>query len=479
MGYISVKKIKDNIISIFTRLTNNESNISALETNYEVLNSQGTNFAPIISSVQNNQNNFYFQWTKNFRIFKILIKTYSNIQNIIFGFVFVDFLGLENHLLTIRNKDYLSFKPYSSSVNKLHAFNKNELIELDFTRNSQKTSNNENGYLQGLSPNFADIQLDEDNQPFIKLNAQTTNFIKFSEDFSNNLWNFYDVNITPNSVLDPKNNLTGCRVVALSGSNKTFQQVFIVESSSEDRIFNGSLYLKSPNTNQCRFRVGGSTSNVSINITQKYKRFDSSYILEAGSTYVRLAIVLSNENDIIDCAFGQISHSEVVQPYVSTTDSFTTCLKDSFSKENIENHIDSKNMILYLKYSLHTELGGARAISTSDGTTNNRFFIYSYAGAILYQYVLNGVLLSAYTHSLADTTTIHKSALKLEGNTIYFFVDGALIHQSDEITSPDANTFNRIGSDSGTSGSPFVGNLYEAEIQQSTTNTQLQTLTTL
>jgi hypothetical protein len=470
--YKSLKKIYDSIADLLARIISSENNISTLESNYEALNSQGTDFAPIIETTQNNQNNFYFQWTKNFRIFKILIKTYTNIQDIIFGFVFVDFLGLENHLLTIRNKHYLSFKPYSSSVNKLHAFKKNELIELDFTRNSQKTRTNENGYLQGLSPNFGDIQLNEDNKPFIKIDRQSSN-LWINSEYTNI---FYD---TPLGSFGFQNISLEEAQNNIYLENETISMFCLVKKSDNSFPIFGSS--SAPNADVV-LRIGGSsgysTSFVCSDLGNGF------YLCELKNQLITQSSIDTRfgNNSGVDTYISmvQLEHG-LPTAYIPTNGNISSRLNDSLFKTGLSNHINSNKGVLYAEISSINDSDRHRAFSISDGTAENRYFFYFSTGnRILMQLKRNGVSYQNFSHTLADCSTNHKVAFVYQNDYVGFFVDGVRVaFEFSDINLPD-NTFNRIGSDSGDGASEFYGNCYDLRLYPYTlTTTQLQELTTL
>ena len=207
--------------------------------------------------------------------------------------------------------------------------------DFTFDRNNAGTRVNKDGLIEQVSTDVPRLDYSDGSCPSLLLEPASVNLALYSQDFSQSDWSVFDVSKSANSVLSPDGTFNGARITALSGLNKAFQQLVTVSADpSNDRVFTGSIYIKSSSVTSCFLRVGSATSNNAITITSEWQRFEAQYTLAATFTAVRLGIVLNNEGDEVDVAFGQVEELPYASSYIPTpTNSSVSRSAETFSND--------------------------------------------------------------------------------------------------------------------------------------------------
>jgi hypothetical protein len=201
--------------------------------------------------------------------------------------------------------------------------------DFTFARSGSATRVNESGLIETVGNNVPRLDYSNGGCPSLLLEPERTNLITYSEDFSQSDWSIFDVSKSANSVVSPDGTLNGARITALSGTNRVFQQLVTVSADPiNNRVFTGSIYIKSSSVTSCFLRVGLATSNNAITISNEWQRFEAQYTLGATFTAVRLGIVLNNEGDEVDVAFGQVEQGIYAASYIPTSGSAATRITD-------------------------------------------------------------------------------------------------------------------------------------------------------
>ena len=207
--------------------------------------------------------------------------------------------------------------------------------DFTFDRNNAGTRVNKDGLIEQVATDVPRLDYSDGSCPSLLLEPASVNLALYSQDFSQSDWSVFDVSKSANSVLSPDGTLNGARITALDGTNKALQQLVTVSADpSNDRVFTGSIYIKSSSVTSCFLRVGSATSNNAITITSEWQRFEAQYTLAATFTAVRLGIVLNNEGDEVDVAFGQVEELPYASSYIPTpTNSSASRSAETFSND--------------------------------------------------------------------------------------------------------------------------------------------------
>ena len=232
--------------------------------------------------------------------------------------------------------------------------------DFTFDRNNAGTRVNKDGLIEQVATDVPRLDYSDGSCPSLLLEPASVNLALYSQDFSQSDWTVFDVSKSANSVLSPDGTLNGARITALSGTNKAFQQLVTVSADpSNDRVFTGSIYIKSSSVTSCFLRVGSATSNNAITISNEWQRFEAQYTLAATFTAVRLGIVLNNEGDEVDVAFGQVEEKPYATSYIPTTTSGTASRGADLELDSgdLSNYINSTQGVYYteIKFDYSTE----------------------------------------------------------------------------------------------------------------------------
>ena len=231
--------------------------------------------------------------------------------------------------------------------------------DFTFDRNNAGTRVNKDGLIEQVATDVPRLDYSDGSCPSLLLEPASVNLAVYSQDFSQSDWSVFDVSKSANSVLSPDGTLNGARITALDGTNKALQQLVTVSADpSNDRVFTGSIYIKSSSVTSCFLRVGSATSNNAITISNEWQRFEAQYTLAATFTAVRLGIVLNNEGDEVDVAFGQVEEKPYATSYIPTTTGSASRGADSeLDSGDLSNYINSTEGVYYteIKFDYSTE----------------------------------------------------------------------------------------------------------------------------
>ena len=301
---------------------------------------------------------------------------------------------------------------------------------------------NEQGLIEDVNADVPRLDYSDGGCPSLLLEPTSTNLVEYSQDFSDSSWSAFDVTSVPNSVTDPSGNLTATRITALSGTNRAMQKVLSITADPlNDRTYTGSFYIKSPNTTSCSIRVGGASSNTSLTISSEWQRFDAQYVLNAGSTVIRLGVILVNENDILDVAFGQVEEQLYATSYIPTNASIETRTIDTVSKTGLSNYFNSSEGVLYLEMAALADDGTNRILGFGDNLAFNDSLLIRYSSTsnrITVQSRVSGVYTVQINYDLADTTNFSKIAFKYKENDFALWVDGVEVGTDNSGTLPSS-----------------------------------------
>ena len=315
------------------------------------------------------------------------------------------------------------------------------------------------------------------------LEPSSLNLALYSQDFSQSDWTVFDVSKSANSVISPDGTLNASKLTALSGTNKAFQQLVTVSADpSNNRVYSGSIYVKSSSVTSCSLRVGSATSNNAITITNEWQRFEAQYTLAATFTAVRLGIVLNNEGDEVDVAFGQVEEKPFATSYIPTTTNTQSRSADSAFKTGLSSYINDSEGVLYAEISALGDDLTFRNISLSDSSLINRIYIrYSNVSNIIQAIVeISGVYQVVITQVVSDITLNSKVAFRYKANDFSLFINGTKYIGTPLNGGSVPSGLNRLGFDYGIAGADFYGKTKDVRVYKSAlTDAELITLTTI
>jgi hypothetical protein len=351
--------------------------------------------------------------------------------------------------------------------------------DFTFSRSGSATRINKDGLIETVTNNVPRLDYSNGGCPSLLLEPERTNLITYSEDFSQSDWSVFDASKSANSVVSPDGTLNGARITALSGNNKVFQQLVTVSADPlNNRVFTGSIYIKSSSVTSCFLRVGSTTNTNAITISNEWQRFEAQYTLGATFTAVRLGIALNNEGDEVDVAFGQVEQGSYATSYIPTSGSAVTRLADTSYNENLANVIGQTEGTFYLEtVPLSSSTDYTERVLQFGSSGSGFMTVQRYDNSNIIFYGTNG----SNNWSIQGTNLfVGGETIKIAGaykdNDIALYVNGVQIGTNTSANAPQTEKLlfaNNTSGDFGYLGSHKDLKLYNTRLS----NSELQALT--
>jgi len=165
--------------------------------------------------------------------------------------------------------------------------------------------------------------------------------------------------------------------------------------------------------------------------------------------------------------------------YIPTVASTVTRNADAISKTGISDLIGQTEGVLFVESAALFNDLTSRAISISDGSSNNRIFIWynNISNNITTIVTVAGVSQTSINHVLADETDFAKIAIRYEASDVSLWVNG-INRGTVNISIPPVLT--KLAFDSGAGVSPFYGKAKQVQLYKTyLSNDEMAALTTL
>ena len=144
------------------------------------------------------------------------------------------------------------------------------------TRASVATRVNENGLLEEVASNVPRLDYSDGGCPSLLLEANATNLITYSEDFSDASWGKNNVTITSNSAISPDGTLNADLLNFTSSGNYVDKSGAI----SIGQTYTISCYVKSAVSSSQTFTIYGNANKLSgtLTATTEWQRFTLTFV---------------------------------------------------------------------------------------------------------------------------------------------------------------------------------------------------------
>ena len=368
------------------------------------------------------------------------------------------------------------------------------------TRDSKATRVNKEGLIEVVSNDVPRIDYTDSADGVLLLENISTNLVTHSEDFTDSSWDLLDATIENNSSLTTPEGINGVQELRENSDN------------DDHLIKSDSTFTSS----DCSFSVfakyKGNDRNIKLSLgTGKYASFNlqDGYVFDVQSSTTAEIIKLSNGwyrcvingnisasklniillNDTNEVYQGDgtsgiyiwgamLEENSVASSYISTSGSSATRQADTASGSgNSEVFNDSEGVLFAEISALANDLTN-RAITISDGTSNNRFFITYYAesNALFSQIIYNGVVQSTLIAKLTSITDSTKVLVKYKQNDFALWVNGFEFDSDESGFTPIG--LDNLSFDRGTGTLNFYGKTKELDYyDEILTDLELETLT--
>jgi len=373
-------------------------------------------------------------------------------------------------------------------------------LPFDFSRASKATVINKDGLIETVGSGEPRIDYKDDSKGALLLEPSRTNYITYSEDFSNAYWTKSDASVTSG-------------FVSPNGTNNAFKLVEGVSNS--EHYINGSgttltnmshsIYVKSAGRSQIKLfdssrghyawfnlddgTIGSSTAT-SSSITPMYNGWYRITISKnsTGFSQFRLYLGVAESDSYIGNGtsgvyiYGaQLEQGSYATSYIPTQGSTVTRLADVCNNGANEQVINSTEGVLYYEGSALANDGTTRIISLSDNTTSNRVLIKydNIDNRLEFFVIVGGVAQYSFIDVVDDLLNYNKIAFKYKENDFAVWVNGIELDSNVSGNTLSANTLTTLKFQASNSASDFYGNVKEVKLYNTAlTDIELQALTT-
>jgi hypothetical protein len=393
--------------------------------------------------------------------------------------------------------------------------------DFDFSRASAATRINAQGLIETVAVgdnrlNYPLLDGTVQTCPHLLLEPQRTNFITYSESFSNAAWTKTGASITSNAVISPDGTLNADKFIVSNGStisnalafqsitkattSKTYTMSVFAKIGEYDEII---LYTRDNATSANRAEVKFSLVNGSIvssatsngtfsnaiadngyKLSNDWYKFSLTFTTGTESTIQHRVIVSNSTTGTGDGTSGiyiygaQLEEGSYPTSYIPTSGSATTRIAEVCDGSgNASTFNDSEGVLMVQISALANDLT-YRFIAISDGTNNNRVNIY-------FSNTLNSIGVIARTSTEILISSINTSSNIIENNKIAikyksgdssFWLNG--IEVATSTSTATISGLNQLRFENGDGGSDFYGKTKQIQYFDSAlTDSELETLT--
>jgi len=376
--------------------------------------------------------------------------------------------------------------------------------DFDVTRASTATRVNENGLIETMGVNVPRLDYTDGGCPVLLTEPQSTNLVKWSEDFSNASWLKTDIAVLSNSTLSPDGNLTADKITI--GNSNSLHRFFQVITTSFPKDYTFSIYVKKTVGQYFRIKETANTTNAYVDLSDgNVISPDGNLITEILDDYIKImySFTQGDATAVIQYLFVDNSGNETFlgdgisfievwgaelktdnTSYIKTEGSTVTRNADAVKGAGDVTTLNSEEGVLYFEGSALANGGvGDREIGISDGTSANRLFIafHNTANRIVYSLSVGGVgqVFAGYIDK--NQTINQKIAFKWKLNDFALWIDGAEVLSDTSGSVPSENAFNQLHLGSPvTSANDFFGKTKDIRVYKTAlTDAELIELTTI
>jgi hypothetical protein len=350
-------------------------------------------------------------------------------------------------------------------------------LPFDFSRASSATVINKDGLIETVGSGEPRIDYKDDSKGALLLEPSRSNFITYSQDFSNAGWNTSStrsVDFIPTSTIDPQGKTNAYRITSTASDN----QVAFLGSIVSGQSYASSIYVRrvSGSGNVILRNVNNGENNFQVSVNDGWKRIETS--ATSTSTNGRLYINLVTVGDVIEIWGSQLEQGSYATSYIPTQGGVVTRVADVCTNGGNEQVINSTEGVLYAEISALADDLVPEGVSISDGTINNRVVIFKWTTSnyIKVRVASGGTNYFDKTVVISDITAINKIAVKYKENDFSLFVNGVRLETDFSGLTPIG--LDRLNINGATVSSAFYGNVKDVRVYNTAlTDSELQALT--
>jgi hypothetical protein len=351
--------------------------------------------------------------------------------------------------------------------------------------------------------------------PSLLLEPQGSNFVTYSEDFTQGAWVKLGTSVVSDNAMSPSGTTSADSLIELAtlSEHLSFQNHSITSGStytfSVYAKYNGRVLQIYGSGTQFGFFTyanfdlqNGILGAIGAGASAKIISFGDGWYLcsitcvatSGGSGGMAVALVTSTTStrkqsylgDGLSGAYlwgAQAEAESYATSYIPTQGAISTRVAESAKNAGTTNIYNDSEGVLYLEVeNINSDPIYWRTVCINNGGTSNNRVSISYSNGYIRGNVKVNDSIQFQSSKLIDPNSKHKIAVKYNNNDFGFYVDGEIIKTQNFGFTFTENTLSKIDFDEGKgfTASPFYGNVNDLRYYETAlTDLQLQELTTL
>jgi hypothetical protein len=334
-------------------------------------------------------------------------------------------------------------------------------------------STSTNGGFEGSIDNVSVVQVEKENIPrldytdggcpVLLTEPQSTNFVTYSEDFTQGSWiHNSNLAITSNVTISPDGTQNADSLVYSGSGNRLGIDIAMTINTK----YALSIYYKNNGGNdQIAFAGADTTGQTTVTITDEWARY--TVVLTATATVTsNLRFMQSIANANLFAWGGQIEELDYATSYMPTYGTIASRAGETVTDAGNANTYNSEEGVLFLESASLVQDDTYRIISLCDGQDENRVSItYSnQTNEVSFSCRVNDANTFVFTKTLTDTTSFHKFAISYKLNEFKVYIDG--VQENVDLSGSvfPANTLNELAFDRGINSLHFYGKTKQVQV---------------
>jgi hypothetical protein len=309
--------------------------------------------------------------------------------------------------------------------------------------------------------------------PSLLLEKQSTNYLKYSNDFTQSVWSASgSITRTANYAVSPDGTQTATRIQWNGTDGELYQYL------GQTTPTRSSVYVKG---------TAGQVINFCLNLitlTGEWQRIEAASLIDGSDTWFGIITKSSVGHTATDFLLwgGQGENGTYATSLIYTTSASVTRVADACYKTGISSLIGQTEGTLFADFVITgLESLYGTAISVNDGVANNYVWLTIFANGNLRAEVWNGSVQASITYSGAVVGSRYKMAFGYKTNDFVLYVNGTQVGTDNSGTTFSGTTLSRVDNNlAGVATNNVSQSLNQWEIFPTRlTNAQLVELTTI
>ena len=364
-------------------------------------------------------------------------------------------------------------------------------LPFNFSRASKATVINKDGLIEEVGSGQPRIDYKDDSEGALLLEPSRTNFLTYSEDFSNNSYTKTNVTVT-SGFLAPNGSTNATKLV----SSAVNGQLLFGGGSGNTNTKSVSVFAKA-NTSTSKFKIieqyySGHQTLFDLNLgVVEFNNSVGSKIEDYGNGWYKCTHIQSYTSGQTNATFAfrtntpeslfiwgaQLEVGSYATSYIPTQGSTVTRVADACNNGGNEQVINSTEGVLYAEISGLSQSNSNYYITIGQNTINGILGISFYTGnnRILFDYWVAGVE-TYHIESISDITQFNKIAVCYNGTSIKGYINGVSVWNT-TVTAFAVNAISELNFNY-SGGNAFYGNVKDVRVyNEALTDQELIALT--